>query len=196
MLASITPLGERARRSHWTTTTFFHLLGSTAAGAAGGLLVGLLGSLLLGGVGTDLRLAVVGAALATGLTIELARGRVPGPRRQVNEQWLERYRGWVYGLGFGAQLGAGITTVVVSSAVYVVWLAALVCAHPQTGLAIGASAGALRGATVLAGATVTGPERLLAFHERLGALEAPVRVLGLTAQFALAGLALAVAVVV
>ena len=35
--------------------------------------------------------------------------------------WLGRYRSWVYGLGFGVQLGAGVTTVVVSSAVYVVW---------------------------------------------------------------------------
>src|SRR5918911_4815984 len=175
MLASITPLGERARRSRWTTTTIFYLLGSTAAGAAGGVLAGLLGSLMLGGVSIGVRLAIVGGALTAGLLVELTPRAVPGPRRQVNEQWLDRYRGWVYGLGVGAQLGAGVTTVVVSSAVYAVWLAALASAHPLTGLEIGAAAGALRGATVLAGARVVSPTRLIGFHQRMGALERPVR---------------------
>src|SRR5690349_7970245 len=154
MLASITPLGERARRSHWATTTSFYLLGSTAAGAAGGALAGSLGSLLVAGLSLEARLAIVAGVLAPRLVVELVRGAVPGPRRQVNERWLDQYRGWVYGLGFGAQLGAGVTTVVVSSAVYAVWLAALASAHPLTGLLIGGAAGALRGATVLAGVTV------------------------------------------
>jgi hypothetical protein len=186
MLASITPLGERARRSNWATTTSFYLLGSTAAGAAGGVVAGAIGSLLLAGLSIEVRLAIVAAALALGLVVELAAGGVPGPRRQVNERWLDRYRGWVYGLGFGAQLGAGVTTVVVSSAVYAVWLAALASAHPLTGLLIGAAAGALRGATVLAGATVVSPMRLMAFHERMGALERPVRAASLAGQLALA----------
>jgi hypothetical protein len=189
MLASITPLGERARRSNWATTTIFYLLGSTAAGAAGGALAGSIGSLLLAGLSIEVRLAIVAAALALGLAVELARGGVPGPRRQVNERWLDHYRGWVYGLGFGAQLGAGITTVVVSSAVYAVWLAALASAHPVTGLVIGVAAGALRGATVLAGARVVSPTRLMVFHQRMGALERPVRAAGLAGQLALAALA-------
>ncbi len=195
MLASITPLGERARRSHWGTTAGFYLLGSTGAGAAGGALAGLLGSLALGGVAIGVRLAIVGAALAGGLLLELTRGALPGPHRQVNEQWLDRYRGWVYGLGFGAQLGAGVTTVVVSSAVYCVWLAALASAHLQTGILIGAAAGALRGATVLAGARVVSPARLMSFHERMGSLERPLRAAGMAAQLALVGVAV-VAVVV
>jgi hypothetical protein len=69
--------------------------------------------------------------------------RTPGPRRQVDERWLDRYRGWVYGLGYGAQLGVGVTTVIVSSAVYVVPVAAFLSARPSTGGAIGAVAGAL-----------------------------------------------------
>jgi hypothetical protein len=195
MLASITPLGERARRSRWTTTTIFYLLGSTAAGAAGGVLAGLLGSLMLGGVSIGVRLAIVGGALTAGLLVELTPRAVPGPRRQVNEQWLDRYRGWVYGLGFGAQLGAGVTTVVVSSAIYVVWLAALACADAPTGLMIGAAAGAMRGATVLAGAWVNEPVRLMTFHERMTVLERPVRAAGLVAQLALAAIAVTAVVV-
>jgi hypothetical protein len=31
----------------------------------------------------------------------------PSWQRQVDERWLTTYRGWVYGAGFGFQLGAG-----------------------------------------------------------------------------------------
>jgi hypothetical protein len=190
MLASITPLGERARRAKWAVTTAIYLLGSVLGGAAIGTLAGLAGSVALGGVGLRPRVALVAGALAVGFAWELARGNVPGPRRQVNEQWLGRYRSWVYGLGFGAQLGAGVTTVVVSSAVYAVVVAAFAAASPGTGAAIGAAAGALRGATVLAGATVTTPQRLMGFHERMRALQRPVRSAALTVQLVLVGVAI------
>jgi hypothetical protein len=195
MLASITPLGERARRSNWATTTAFYLAGSIATGALLGLLMGLLGSLVLGGVAVGVRLAVVAGALAAGLAWELWRAAVPGPRRQVNEQWLERYRGWVYGLGFGVQLGAGVTTIVVSSAVYAVWLTALVSGRASTGLLIGACAGFLRGATVLAGARAATPQGLVALHQGLARWGAPVRACGLAAQLALTCVAVLVVVV-
>jgi hypothetical protein len=189
MLASITPLGERARRSNWATTTVFYLAGAVSAGGAMGVVAGLLGSVVFGGLGVGVRLVVVAVALAAGMAWEFGRGAVPGPRRQVNERWLDEYRGWIYGLGFGAQLGAGVTTIVVSSAVYTVWLAALAVAGPLPGLLIGACAGALRGATVLVGARVATPQRLVGFHRRMGSLERPVRLAGLWAQLALAGAA-------
>lgn len=54
------------------------------------------------------------AALAglAGLALDLGLGalRLPGPARQVDEDWLARYRGWVYGAGFGTQLGLGVVT--------------------------------------------------------------------------------------
>ena len=192
MLASITPLGERARRSNWATTTGFYVAGSVLAGAAMGAAASLLGSVVFASVGVAVRVGVVAGALVLGMVWELATGAVPGPRRQVNELWLGRYRGWVYGLGFGAQLGAGVTTIVVSSAVYAVWLAALVSGRPLTGIAIGGCAGALRGATVLAGARVVTPARLMALHQRLRELQRPVRLLGLGAQLLLAAAAVAV----
>ncbi len=195
MLASITPLGERARRSNWATTASFYLAGSVLAGAFIGALLGLLGSVVFGGVGIAARLAVVGTALAIGMAWELARGAVPGPRRQVNERWLDEYRGWVYGLGFGAQIGAGVTTIVVSSAVYAVWLAALASARPLTGVVIGACAGAFRGATVLASARAVTPQRLVALHQRLQRLQRPVRAVGLAAQLGLAAAAVLVIVI-
>lgn len=190
MLASITPLGERGRRSSWGITTGAHMFGALVGGAIVGTLAGLAGWLLVGGVPAHVRVAALAAALAVGLVYELARGGVPGPRRQVDERWLDRYRGWVYGVGYGAQLGAGVTTVVVSSAVYAVPLAALLSARPATGGVIGAVAGALRGATVLAAARVVTPERLIAFHTRMRATERPVRTVSLIAQLGLAGLAM------
>jgi hypothetical protein len=188
MLASITPLGERGRRSTWAVTTAWYLAGSVAGGASTGALAALVGGLALGGIALQAKLAALAAVLAAGLAWELARGSVPGPRRQVNERWLETYRGWVYGLGFGAQLGAGVTTVVVSSAAYVVVAAALLAANLGAGLAIGATAGALRGATVLLGARVESPGRLVAFHRRMRAIERTVRSAALAGQLALTGL--------
>jgi hypothetical protein len=190
MLASITPLGERGRRSKWGITCCGHLLGSLLGGASVGTLAGLVGWLAIEGVPVRVRVAALAAALAIGLASELARGGVPGPRRQVDERWLDHYRGWVYGLGYGAQLGAGITTVVVSSAAYAVPVAAFLSARPATGGAIGAIAGALRGATVLATARVATPERLIAFHAHMRITERPVRAAALLAQLSLAGLAM------
>jgi hypothetical protein len=190
MLASITPLGERGRRSNWGMTCSGHMLGSLLGGASVGTLAGLVGWLAVDGVPARVRVAAMAAALAIGLAYELARGGVPGPRRQVDKRWLNRYRGWVYGLGYGAQLGAGVTTVVVSSATYGVPLAAFLSARPATGGAIGAIAGSLRGATVFATARVATPERLVAFHARMRITERPVRAAALLAQLSLAGLAM------
>jgi hypothetical protein len=187
MLASITPLGERGRRSNWALTTTMHVLGSMVGGASVGALAGLLGWLALSGVGVRARVAALAAALAFGLLLELSRGAVPGPRRQVDERWLDRYRGWVYGLGYGAQLGTGLVTVVVSSAVYVVPVACLLTAEPLPGCAIGALAGLLRGLTVFAAAGVVTPDRLASFHARMRLLERPVRRGALVLQLALAG---------
>jgi MFS family permease len=189
MLASITPLGERGRGNRWTTTAAVFIVASAAAGAALGTVLGLVGSLALGHVGLAWRLGLLGAALALGAVWELGRGTVPGPRRQVNERWLDQYRRWIYASGFGAQLGVGLATIVVTSAVYGVWAAALLSARPGAGAAIGAAAGAMRGATLLAGARTTTPRRLVLLHERLQSVHRPVRRGTLAVQLALVGVA-------
>src|SRR3954447_8870550 len=107
MLASITPLGEQGRRRRWRRTVTAFVIASILGGAATGLVAGALGSLLLRDVSWDGRIGFVAALLALGLVLDLA-GKVPGPRRQVDESWLDRYRGWVYGAGFGFQLRAGV----------------------------------------------------------------------------------------
>ena len=64
--------------------------------------------------------------------------RLPG-RRQVNEDWLVAYRSWVYGAGFGLQLGAAVATVVNTALVPLFMLAALLAGNMTAGLVIGAA---------------------------------------------------------
>jgi MFS family permease len=193
MLASITPLGEQGRRRRWGRTVTAFVIASTLGGAVTGLLAGALGSLLLQDVSWDGRIGFVAGLLALGLVLDLV-GKVPGPRRQVDESWLDRSRGWVYGAGFGFQLGAGVVTIVTNSAVYVALGAALATASPVAGLALGAVAGLLRGATILAGAPLRTPDQLVRFHARMSAWREPARVTGLAAQAMLAAAAAAMLV--
>src|SRR5204862_1952234 len=95
-------------------------------------------------------------------------------------------RGWVYGAGFGFQLGAGVVTIVTNSAVYVAIGAAAATASPGAGAALGAVAGLLRGATILAGAGLRSPDQLVRFHARMTALREPARKTGLVLQGLLA----------
>jgi hypothetical protein len=69
---------------------------------------------------------------------------VPSWRRQVDEQWLTRYRGWVYGVGFGAQLGFGLVTIITSASTYAVVLLAALTGHLGAGLLVGATFGVVR----------------------------------------------------
>ena len=80
---------------------------------------------------------------------------------------MDEYRGWVYGLGFGIQLGLGVTTVVSSAATYVALLAALLAPSAAGGALIMGCFGAVRGLTLLAGAGIRTPPQLLALHRRL-----------------------------
>ncbi len=189
MLASITPLGERGRQSNWVVTMIAFVLGAVGAGAALGAILGWAGGLVLGGVGTQSRLMALAAAALLTLALELSPTRVPGPRRQVNERWLDEYRGWVYGLGFGAQLGIGVTTIVSSAATYLALFAAFLAGGPGRGAVIAGVFGLARGLTPLAGARVHRPEQLIALHGTLARLHGAGAVLGqvmVAAVFALA----------
>jgi hypothetical protein len=155
---------------------------------------------LAGAAGAPLHLsgrasAVVLAVLAVAaVAIELHVGglRLPTIRRQVNEDWLGAYRGWVYGGGFGVQLGMGVATIVTTAAVYLMAGIALLTGSVAMGAAVGATFGAVRGGTVLATAHVRDPETLRSFHRRLHesaslaarltvALEAAIIVIAITA---------------
>ncbi len=167
MLASITPLGERGRHSIWGVTVTAFLVSATVAGAAAGALVGWLGSLLLGNMPVQVRLAILAGAAIVALVLDVRPRSVPGPRRQVDERWRERYRGWVWGSGYGVQLGFGVTTVVRSAATYLAIVAALLSAGAGAGALILGLFGFTRGIQPLAAWRVRHPDQLLRLHRAL-----------------------------
>ena len=178
MLASITPLGERGRRRRWGVTAPAYVLGSVLGGLAVGLLAGALGRGLLAVVdlSTTARLAVLLAALALAVVLDLrvAGLRTPGPKRQVNEEWLDVYREWVYGVGFGAQLGAAVLTQVATAAVWVMLLAAALTGSLLGGAVVGLVFGAARAVPLVLTRRVHTPDALRALHSRVAAWERPV----------------------
>lgn len=183
MLSSIHPLGERSRKNRWVVTVTAFTLGSVATAALIGGALGTAGSFL--DPPLWLLLVVVGVA---GL-LDLLNVAPPGPERQVNERWIDTYRGTVYGFGFGAQLGAGLATFVVSWGVYAVLIAEFLAGSAAGGAIIGAAFGLGRAAMPLASGWVDRPSRLTAFHIQLAKLARPVHLASAAIIIAVAGLA-------
>ncbi len=176
MLASITPLGERSRGFSWRVTAGAFAVGAILAGAAAGAALGALGAAVLPGSRSARAVALVAVLALTALLDATPLGRwLPSSHRQVNEQWLNRYRGWVYGLAFGAQLGVGVVTVVTSAAVYATGVCALLCPGAAAGALVGGCFGAVRALSLLPARAARDPESLVSLHRRGLALEAPTR---------------------
>jgi hypothetical protein len=199
MLTSITPLGERGRGFRWGVTLGFLLLGSTLGGAAVGVLLGLLGSATVGsatGADAEWRLYLLAALLGAAFVIELgvAGLRIPTIRRQVDERWLNAYRGWVYGFGFGVQLGAGVVTIVSTASVYVAFAACWLAGAPLPGLVIGAVFGAARAATLFGARGVRDPGALQELGRRLARWARPARLATLAGELCLAVIAVLAAI--
>lgn len=194
MLASIHPLGERARDRRWGVTVSAYALGSTLAGALLGALLGGAGSLLALGPGTTAGLVLVLGAAALAYDLGLGGLRLPTVRRQVDKDWLDRYRGWVVGLGFGFQLGLGVVTIVTTAAVYLTLALAALSASPAGGAAVGATFGLVRALVILAVAPVRRPDQLRAALRRMQVWQPRSERAGVAVQ-ALALLAGAVAIV-
>jgi len=198
MLTSITPLGERGRNSRWSVTVSAFVLGSSAAGALLGAGAGALGALLDDlSTSSSARLLVLVGAVLIGAALDLGLGgfRLPSVARQVNEDWMRSYRGWVYGVGFGVQLGLGVVTVVSTSAVYLTFLAAVLSGSLGLGALIGATFGFGRAAVLFAVAGVNTPDRLLSLGRRLARWRRPTALVAVSTQAVLAMLALAVVLV-
>src|SRR5581483_6305427 len=151
MLASINPLGERARHNRWAVTATAYGVASAAGGAGAGALLGAIGWAVTRAwpPPTVARLAFVGVAVAAACAWDLLWGRSLPPLRQVDEDWLATYRGWVYGAGFGFQLGAGLTTIVTTALIPAVFLAALVGGSVPWGSLVGAAFGLARAVPLL-----------------------------------------------
>ena len=170
MLTSISPLGERARASRWWLTTTAYVISSTLGGVAVGALAALLGGLVPEEVrSSPAVLLVAAAALVVGLALDLGVGgaHLPSWRRQVDEAWLGRYRGWVVGTGFGAQLGVGVVTIVTSSTTYAVLLLAALSGSVPVGALVGGVFGLVRALPLVMMVRVDTRERLWAVLRRV-----------------------------
>ena len=177
MLGSITPLGERSRGMRFEVTATAFGIGSAAGGALLGGLLGLAGGPLARGLGPTRVAALLAAAGAAGLAAEGRLGalRLPSIRRQVDERWLRTYRGWVYGIGFGFQLGAGLATIVSSAAVYLTFLAAALSGGPAAGALIGLAFGMVRSWTLLPAARVRTPAAVMSADAFLARWRGPAQ---------------------
>ena len=167
--AQIHPLGEGSRGNQWGVTILFFTIGSVTAGMTLGAIFGLAGS-AVGADWTDgarLGLAAIVAVVAGAL--DLAMVRPWTPRRQVNENWIGRYRGWVYGAAFGIQLGLGFAVFVMSWGYYAMLLASFLTHSPLEGAFIGAVFGLGRGMLLYLSRRITTPEALRSFHRVMAA---------------------------
>ena len=177
MLTSISPLGEQARGNRWSLTVLWLGLGAVGGGAAVGAALGATGQAGAAVLDSRTRLLMLAGACAVAAAWDLSGRRLPG-RRQVNEDWLVAYRSWVYGAGFGLQLGAAVATVVNTALVPLFMLAALLAGEATAGLAMGAAFGAARGVSLVLGRQVRTADDLRQLHRRLDRHTDRVRRLG------------------
>ena len=178
MLSTITPLAERSRRHRWSVTVTWFITGAFVGGSALGA-IGALGALVTRqvGIGLDIRLGF--AALAAVLAAAVDAGAVGPPlphlRRQVDERWLDEFRPWVYGCGFGLQIGFGLVTYIMTSGLYLTLILAALTASPTVAGFGGLCFGATRGAAVLLGIGNRTPDQLAAFHRTFASVEQRAR---------------------
>jgi hypothetical protein len=151
-------------------------LGSMIAGAALTGTLGLLGHAVFGATEAPLW-AVAIIAITAGL-LDLSPLKPWTPTRQVNENWIRSYRGWVYGAGFGIQLGMGFTVFVMSWGYWAMLAIAFLSGSFYFGALLGAAFGLGRGLLLLMARASNTPERLAIFHQRMASSRS--RVFGAT----------------
>ncbi|HEY6532008.1 MAG TPA: hypothetical protein VIY72_06875 [Acidimicrobiales bacterium] len=203
MLSTVTPLAEAGRGRRWSVTAAWFVVGAVVGGLTLG--AGMAGLAALVGVldlstSVVLGITAVAALLCAASDLDLFGWHIPFHGRQVNERWLDQYRAWVYGGGFGWQIGVGLGTYITTAGLYLMILLAGLTGSPMLALALGAGFGLVRGLAILAGRHITSTDRLLAVHRRFAALRQPVRltvvgvllavgVVAATAWLGIAGLA-------
>ncbi len=169
MLSTITPLSERAKGHSYRSTAAWFVVGAVAGGATLGAVMALLavGVHALPASSTGVEVVALAAALVAAISdAGIAGVRLPVHRRQVNERWLDHYRPWVYGAGFGWQIGSGLATYITTAAVYLMIALGALTGAPVIAFLLGTLFGLLRGLAVLLTRKQSNPTLLRAFHRR------------------------------
>lgn len=180
MLATVTPLAERGRGHRYRTTVSWFVAGAVLGGATLGLVTALLALAVRAADLSPHVQALVGlaaAALAGASDLRLGGFSLPVHHRQVNERWLDGFRPWVYGIGFGWQIGTGLATYIMTAAVYLTVVLGALTGSLWAALAIGMVFGLVRGLAVLLGRHIDGPAALAEFHRRFTSWGPMVRAL-------------------
>ncbi len=174
MLATITPLAETGRGHRYRSTALWFVAGSVAGGVTLGLALALL-ALGVGAAGlSSSTVALLACAASVGAGASDARVggfALPAHHRQVNERWLDQFRPWVYGAGFGWQIGTGFATYIKTAAVYLLTVLAVLTGSWWAAAVLGALFGLVRGLAVFLGRSIASPSSLAAFHRRFTRLE-------------------------
>jgi hypothetical protein len=196
MLSTITPLAEQGRGHKYRSTAAWFVGGAVVGGATMGLGAAAI-AMVIGwadlSTNTALALGAIAAAVTASSDLRLFGVHLPINPRQVNELWLGKFRPWVYGAGFGWQIGVGFTTYIMTGAVYLTAVLAALTGSPALAFTICVAFGLCRGLAILLGSRITSTERLMAFHRRFDALAEPVRRAVIGVQLAVA-VAMAIAV--
>lgn len=177
MLSSITPISERAKGHRYHATCAWFVAGAVVGGAtlgAGAALLAL--AVSAAGVSDAAALGAGAVALLVAALSDAPLGpTLPFHRRQVNEDWLDQYRPWLYASGFGWQIGCGLATYVMTAGVYALVALGALSGEPGAAVALGALFGLARGLAVLLSRSVGTPAELLRLHARFELAALPVR---------------------
>lgn len=173
MVSAINPISERSRGYRYWLTAGWFVLGSVLGGTVFGAIAAV-GAVIwspVAGLATATAsvaaLCALGALASDSAAVPL---RLPLHPRQVNERWLGRYRRWVYAVGFGAQIGSGLATYIMTAAVYLTAALGALSGSPAAAVAIGVLFGLVRGLGVLASSRVKDPVALRRLHRRFDLL--------------------------
>jgi MFS family permease len=192
MLSTITPLTERGRGRSYAVTSMWFIAGAFLGGVtlgAGAAVIALLVHLVGLSVTAAMGLCALLALVAASSDLRILGFRIPGHTRQVNELWLDSFRSWVYGAGFGWQIGVGLATYIMTAAVYLTIVMAALTASPLVAVVVGAFFGFIRGLAILLTARVTTPSQLRSFHRRFASWAEPVKSATIAVQTMVAAIA-------
>jgi Methylamine utilisation protein MauE len=175
MVETISPVGYGDRRGRWLAAVALHALGATAAAAAFGAVLGVIGSALglSWGPAVLASIAIVAAAYAAremfGLPVP-----VPAARRQVPDWWRSFFSWPVAAVLYGAGLGIGFLTFLANGGLVVVASAALATGRPTTAAVLSGAFGLARGLSPLVAWPVRSSEAGTALVDRLAASDPTV----------------------
>jgi cytochrome bd-type quinol oxidase subunit 2 len=115
---------------------------------------------------------------------------LPSRLHQVNENWIQLYRGWVYGGGFGLELGFGLSTIITTSLVHVMVITMVVIGSLPAALLIGVVFGLTRGLTVTVARHIETPDQLRTMFKTMAESQRRARYAGVVALVATGALGL------